>query len=142
MNRLLLSAALALALPMAAIAQEPFNAQKAGLSQPVIMLTPTLAQNADALQLNDKQRAAVQAWMTEMPAKRVAVEKKTVEMRTELRRMIAAGAPVAERQALATQIGAKETEMAMMRSACVDHWRSVLTTEQFAQLLRLAGVTK
>lgn len=142
MQRFLLSAALAVVLPMAAIAQEAFDAQKAGLSQPVILLTPALAQNADALQLTDEQRAAVQAWMAEMPAKRVAVEKEAVELRTELRRMIAAGAPVAEREALAAQIGTKETEMAMMRSACADHWRDILTADQFAELLRLAGVTE
>ena len=142
MKRFLFSAALAMVLPLAAAAQEPFDAQKAGLSQPVIAVTMALAQNADALQLTDEQRGAVKAWMDEMPAKRIAVERETVAMRTELRQMIAAGAPVAEREALATRIGAKETEMAMMRSACVDHWRSVLTPEQFAELLRLAGVTE
>lgn len=142
MKRILFSATLALTLPMAAAAQEPFNAQQAGLSRPVIMLTPTVAQNADALQLNEEQRAAVKAWMETGPGGRVAREKEAVELRMRLRQRIAAGAPVEERQALARQIGEAEVDLLMMRSACVDHWREVLTPGQFAEALRLAGVTE
>lgn len=141
MKCFLFSAALAAALPAAAVAQD-FNAQEAGLSQPVIAITAPLAKNADALKLNEEQRAALKAWLDEMPARRVAVEKETVALRLDLRQKIAAGAPVAEREALAEQIGAKETELLMMRSNCVDHWRDVLTPDQFAELLKIAKVTE
>lgn len=140
MNTRLLAAVLAIAMPLAAAAQD-FNAQQSGLSQPVIALTAALAKNADALNLDDQQRAALKAWMDEMPAKRMAVEKETVALRSELRRKIVSGAPLAEREALARRIGDKETELVMMRSGCVDHWREVLTAEQFAELLQLAKVT-
>lgn len=136
------AAAFAIALPAASIAQQPFDAQKAGLSQPVIALTPTLAKNADALKLTEEQRAAVAAWMAEAPGKRMAVEREAFALRTELRAKIASGAPAEEREALARQIGDKETELLMMRSNCVDHWRSQLSPEQFAQLLQMAGVTE
>ena len=142
MKHVLVAAALALALPMAATAQEPFNAQEAGLSQPVIMLTPTVAQNADALQLTDEQRAAVMAWMETGPVNRIAQEQAAVALREQLRQQIVAGAPVEERQALARQIGDIEAALVMMRSACVDHWRTVLTPDQFAEALRLAGISQ
>lgn len=142
MKHVLVAAALALALPMASAAQEPFNAQEAGLSQPVVVLTPTVAQNADALQLNDEQRAAVKAWMETGPVNRVAREQAAVALREQLRQQIIAGAPVDERQELARQIGDAEADLVMMRSACVDHWREVLTEEQFAETLRLAKLAE
>ncbi|SEH80335.1 hypothetical protein [Paracoccus alkenifer] len=142
MKHVLVAAALALALPMASAAQAPFNAQEAGLSQPVVVLTPTVAQNADALQLNDEQRAAVKAWMETGPVNRVAREQAAVALREQLRQQIIAGAPVEERQELARQIGDAEADLVMMRSACVDHWREVLTEEQFAEALRLAKLAE
>lgn len=142
MKSLLLAAALA-ALPALAMAQvAPSNPAETGLSQPVIALTGVLAKNADALGLDDSQKAAVKAWVGEMPAKRQAAEAEAVEMRTRMRQMIAAGAPVAEREALARQIGEAETALIMMRSNCTDHWREVLTPDQFAALLRMAKVTE
>lgn len=82
-----------------------------GLSQPVIALTGVLAKRADTLALTGAQRAA-----------------------------ILGNAPVADRQALAERIGETEAARVMMRSNCTDHWRSVLTPEQFARRLTLAGL--
>lgn len=142
MKHVLLTAALIAALPMAALAEsKPLTPEQKGLSAPVIMLTPVLAANADALGLDEAQKAAVKAFVAEMPAKRMALEDATVALRTELRGKIAQGAPVAERQALAQQIGENETKLVMMRSNCTDHWRGVLSAEQFAKLLELAKVT-
>lgn len=140
MKSLLLAGAIALS-PLAALAQQPAAAADTGLSQPVIALTGALAKNADALALDDAQRADLKAWLAEMPAKRAALEAETVALRSQMRHKIAAGAPVPEREALAAQIGANETRLVMMRSHCADHWRSVLSPAQFAQLLQLAGVT-
>ena len=110
-----------------------------GLSAPVIMLTPFVRDNADALALNEAQRADLAAWLAK-PNERVAVEKETVALRAELRAAIVAGAPREARAALAEKIGANEARLVMFRSDCTDHWREVLTPEQFAQLLVLAGV--
>ncbi|WP_336623098.1 copper chaperone PCu(A)C [Phaeovulum sp.] len=112
-----------------------------GLSAPVILLTPFVRDNADALNLNEAQRADLKAWL-EKPNARAVVEEETVALRAELRAAIVSGAPREARAALAEKIGANETRLVMFRSDCVDHWREVLSTEQFAQLLVLAGVVK
>lgn len=141
MKSLFLATALALTLPMVSIAQQaPLTPQEKGLSAPVIGLTPVLAKNADALGLNDDQKADLKAFLDTMPAKRMAMEDEAAAMRAEMTSLIAAGAPEEERQALADKIGQQETALIMMRSHCADHWRSVLTADQFAQLLQLASV--
>ncbi|MDZ4120196.1 copper chaperone PCu(A)C [Phaeovulum sp.] len=112
-----------------------------GLSAPVILLTPFVRDNADALNLNEAQRADLKAWL-EKPNARAVVEGETVALRAELRAAIISGAPREARAALAEKIGANETRLVMFRSDCVDHWREVLSAEQFAQLLVLAGVVK
>jgi hypothetical protein len=112
-----------------------------GLSAPVILLTPFVRDNADALNLSEAQRADLKAWL-EKPNARAVVEDETVALRAELRAAIVSGAPREARVALAEKIGANETRLVMFRSDCVDHWREVLSAEQFAQLLVLAGVVK
>ncbi|MBW6506052.1 MAG: copper chaperone PCu(A)C [Rhodobacteraceae bacterium] len=112
-----------------------------GLSAPVIMLTPFVRDNADKLGLNEAQRADLKAWL-EKPNQRLVVEAETVALRAELRAAIVMGAPKADRQALADKIGANEAKLVMFRSDCTDHWREVLSAEQFTQLLMLAGVLK
>ena len=59
--------------------------------------------------------------------------------RREMRQAIVDNAPVADREALAAKIGANETALVMMRSNCVDHWRTVLTPEQFAEVIAMAS---
>jgi hypothetical protein len=122
-------------------AMAPAPAAGNGLSAPVIMLTPFVRDNADALGLSEAQRAALKAWL-ERPNQRVVVEGETVALRSELRAAIVSGAPRDVRLALAEKIGANEAKLVMFRSDCADHWRGVLTPEQFAKLLVLAGVTK
>ncbi|MCL7463790.1 hypothetical protein [Phaeovulum sp. NW3] len=124
----------------AAAQMAPSNPAETGLATPIVALTGVLSKNADALGLDEPQRAAVKDWVATMPAKRKAVEDETVALRTELRAAIAAGAPREERQALAERIGANETRLMMMRSDCADNWRTVLSADQFAKLLALAGV--
>lgn len=138
MKTLMLSTALVIGLVGGAIAQ-PATPQEKGLSAPVVMLTPVLAKNAEALKLDDAQKAAVKSFIETMPPKRVAFENETAALRAELAAKILAGAPVAEREALAAKVGANETQLLMMRSNCADHWRTVLTPEQFAELVKLAG---
>ena len=139
MKRLLLSAALVLALPAAAMAQQAMTPQEKGLSAPVVALMPVLVKNADALALDDAQKAALKEFTDVMPAKRAALEDETVALRNQLHDAIQADAPVPDREALAAKIGANETALVMMRSNCVDHWRKVLSPEQFAKLVEMSA---
>jgi hypothetical protein len=132
--------AASLAFSGAAFAQTALTPQEKGLSAPVVALTAFIAQNADALNLDDAQRAAVKDWVSTKPAIRGAFEDETAALRADLRAAILANAPIDERQALADQIGANEAKLVMMRSNCVDHWRSVLSEAQFDQALGLAGL--
>lgn len=135
MKLILTAAALALAVTGAAQAQQ----MPRELSQPIVAFTPVVAKNQDALNLTEEQRADVKNWLATMPAKRKALEAETIALRAELRDAIKAGAPVDQRQAIADKIGANEAKMVMMRSNCTDHWRAVLTADQFAQMLEIAA---
>jgi hypothetical protein len=109
------------------------------LSSPLVLLTPAVAQNQDALNLNDSQRAEVKSWMSAMPAQRGAVEDKAVEIRAALRNAIIANESQETLDALAAEIGSLETQLVLMRANCVNHWREVLDADQFEQALGLAG---
>ncbi|TVQ74201.1 MAG: hypothetical protein EA373_00435 [Oceanospirillales bacterium] len=109
------------------------------LSSPLVLLTPAVAQNQDALNLNDSQRAEVKNWMAAMPAQRGAVEDKAVEVRAALRNAIIANESQETLDALAAEIGSLETQLVLMRANCVNHWREVLDADQFEQALGLAG---
>lgn len=135
MKLILTAAALALAVTGAAQAQQ----KPRELSQPIVAFTPVVAKNQDALNLTEEQRADVKNWLATMPAMREAVEADTIALRADLRDAIKAGAPVDQRQAIADKIGANEAKMVMMRSNCTDHWRAVLTADQFAQMLDIAA---
>jgi Spy/CpxP family protein refolding chaperone len=139
MKHFILSAAVALALAGSALAEAPRNPTSLGLSAPIVGLTPVLAANQDALGLDEAQKAAVKEFLATMPAKRMALEDETAALRAELRKAILDNAPVADRETLAKKIGENETQLLMMRSNCVDHWRSVLTPEQFAKLVEMAS---
>lgn len=138
MKSLLISAALAFAAPALALAQQ-MTPQEMGLSAPVIALVPVMAKNADALKFDDKQKAELKSWMETMGPKRMALEKETAELRAQMRQAIVDNAAVADREALAAKIGANETALVMMRSNCVDHWRTVLTPDQFAEVIAMAS---
>ena len=141
MNKLLIAATLSLGLSGLAFAQTAMapSPQEKGLSAPVIALTGVLAKNADALGLDDAQKAALADWLATAPAKRGALEDETVALRKELHDAIVAGAATEDRQAIADRIGANETALVMMRSNCVDNWREVLNAEQFGKLLEMAS---
>lgn len=134
MKTLILSAALGLAATSAS-----FAAGDNGLSTPIVKCTPVIAKNAEALKLDEKQQAILKDWLAKMPAKRKGFEAEVIAMRTELRNAIHIGAPKEDRMAMAEKIGAAETQLLMMRSNCADHWRGVLSEEQFAQMLKIAS---
>lgn len=134
MKTLILSSVLGLAMAGAA-----FASSTTGLSAPIVMCTGVIAKNADALKLDDSQRAVLKEWLATMPEKRKGFEVEVVAMRADLAKAIRSGAAKEERMALAEKIGAAETKLLMMRSDCADHWRGVLSEEQFAQMLELAA---
>lgn len=135
MKRLALITATAVALALPATAQQ---AKRSELSLPIVAYTPVIAKNADALQLNEEQLSALKAWLDTMPAQRKALEGEAIALRAKLRDAINADSPQEDRQALAEQIGDAETRLVMMRSACTDHWRGILTPEQFAMMQEIA----
>ena len=139
MKSLLLSAAFALSLPGAVLAQQAMTPQEKGLSAPVVMLMPAIMKNVDALGLDAAQKAALAEWMAVAPQKRGALEDETAALRAEMAAAILAGAPVEECEALAARIGENETALVMMRSGCVDNLRAMLTPDQFARLLEIAA---
>lgn len=136
MKSILLTTVLAVAVALPAAAQQN---RRSELSLPIVAYTPIIAKNVEALELNEAQRADLKAWLEAMPAKRKAMESEAVALRAQLREAINAGAPQEERQALAEKVGAAETKLVMMRSACTDHWRDVLSEAQFARVLQLAA---
>ncbi|WP_151669979.1 hypothetical protein [Nitrincola schmidtii] len=109
------------------------------LSSPLMLLTPAVAQNQDAFNLNDLQREAVKNWMASMPSQRGVVEDKAVEVRAALRSAIIANESQEVLDSLAAEIGSLETQLVLMRANCVNHWRDVLNADQFEQALGLAG---
>lgn len=139
MKSLLLSAALALALPAMGLAQQAMTPQEKGLSSPVIALMPVIMKNVDALGLDAAQKAALDDWMAMAPKKRGALEDETVALRAQMKAAILANASVEDREVLAQMIGANETALVMMRSGCVDTMRALMTAEQFAKVLELAA---
>ena len=109
------------------------------LSSPIVLLTPVVGKHADVLGLSPEQRRILREWVASAPAKRVAVEDQAMELRAQLREAIYQGAAPAEREALAQRIGELEAQLLMIRSLCVDHWRTHLSAEQFAMALELAS---
>lgn len=139
MRTLLLSAALAMALPGLAFAQNVQTPQEKGLSAPVVALMPVVMANIDTLGLDEDQKAALADWMATAPAARGALEDETAALRAQMAELILSDAPQDQREALATRIGDNETALILMRSRCVDNLRSLLTAEQFAQTVAMAA---
>ena len=109
------------------------------LSTPIVMLTPVVAKNAEALELDTEQQVALEDWLANSPAVREALEDRVIAQRGELREMTLEGADTQARAEKAAYIGQLESELLMMRSNCTDYWRNVLNEAQFAKVLELAG---
>ena len=119
MKRILLCAALALAIPALAHAQQAPTPQEKGLSAPVVALMPVLMKNGEALGLDAAQKAALDAWMATAPQKRGALEDETVTLRAEMQAAILAGAPVRRpRDPGGEDPAPTKPRLIMMRSGC------------------------
>jgi Spy/CpxP family protein refolding chaperone len=104
---------------------------------PVVELMPlTMRYEAD-LKLTPEQIQALADYRKQAMPSRVAVQKKIVELRGQLRMAMLDNKPAAEREALMQQIAEAEVEHFRGRDRCVDNLRKTLSAEQFARLSQL-----
>lgn len=105
------------------------------LASPIVELVPIVKMQADTLHLSPEQKAKLDAWMAEAPAKRKAVEQEQIELRTKLRAAILTLNSEDERKTLTEQITANEAKLLGMRAKCVEFIRNMLTVEQFDKVV-------
>jgi len=104
---------------------------------PVVELMPlTMRYEADLKLSSEQIQALADHRKLAMPG-RIAVQKKVVELRGQLRMAILDNKPQAEREALMQQIAEAEVEHFKGRDRCADALRKLLSVEQFAQLSKL-----
>lgn len=104
---------------------------------PVVELMPlTMRYEAD-LKLTPEQIASLDAYRKQAMPGRVALQKKILDLRGQLRMAILDNKPAAEREALMGQIAEAEVAHFKGRERCVEHLRTTLNAEQFAELTRL-----
>lgn len=104
---------------------------------PVVELMPlTMRYEAD-LKLSPEQIQSLDAYRKQAMPGRVAVQKKIIDLRGQLRMAILNNQPTADREALMKQIADAEVEHFKGRDRCVEHLRKTLSAEQFAQLTQL-----
>lgn len=104
---------------------------------PVVELMPlTMRYEAD-LKLTTEQIASLDAYRKQAMPGRVALQKKILDLRGQLRMAILDNKPAAEREALMGQIAEAEVAHFKGRDRCVEHLRTTLNAEQFAELTRL-----
>lgn len=104
---------------------------------PVVELMPlTMRYEAD-LKLTPEQIASLDAYRKQAMPGRVALQKKILDLRGQLRMAILDNKPAAEREALMSQIAEAEVAHFKGRDRCVEHLRTTLSAEQFAELTRL-----
>ncbi|WP_018954300.1 hypothetical protein [Thioalkalivibrio sulfidiphilus] len=107
------------------------------LSRPIVAFMPLLVRHADALGLDESQRAWVSEWRATAPARRQAVEQEQLKLRQQLREKVLTGADLSDREAIAEQIGQLETRLVNMRMNCVQAVRENLSAEQYRTLTDL-----
>ena len=104
---------------------------------PVVELMPlTLRYEAD-LKLSAEQIQALDSYRKQAMPGRVALQKKILDLRGQLRMAMLDNKPAAEREALMGQIAEAEVAHFKGRDRCVEHLRTTLNAEQFAELTRL-----
>jgi Spy/CpxP family protein refolding chaperone len=104
---------------------------------PVVELMPLTMKHEADLKLTAEQIKALDDYRKQAMPGRVAVQKKILALRGELRMAILDNKPAADREALMKQIGDAEIEHFKGRDRCVEALRKILSAEQFAQLSKL-----
>jgi len=104
---------------------------------PVVELMPlTMRYEAD-LKLSAEQIKALADYRQQAMPGRVALQKKIIDLRGQLRMAILDNRPQAERDALMQQIAEAEVQHFQGRNRCVENLRQTLSAEQFGQLKAL-----
>lgn len=104
---------------------------------PVVELMPLTMKHEADLKLSTEQIQALADYRKQAMPGRVAVQKKILALRGELRMAILDNKPAADREALMKQIGDAEIEHFKGRDRCVEAVRKIVSAEQFAQLSQL-----
>lgn len=104
---------------------------------PVVELMPlTMRYEAD-LKLSAEQIEALANYRQQAMPGRVALQKKIIDLRGQLRMAMLDNRPQAERDALMQQIAEAEVQHFQGRNRCVENLRQTLSAEQFEQLKTL-----
>lgn len=104
---------------------------------PVVELMPLTMKHEADLKLTADQIQSLADYRKQAMPGRVAVQKKIIELRGQLRMAILDNKPQADRDALMKQITDAEVQHFQGRDRCVEHLRKTLSAEQFAQLGKL-----
>jgi hypothetical protein len=104
---------------------------------PVVELMPLTMKHEADLKLSDQQIQALADYRKQAMPGRVALQKKIVELRGQLRMAILDNQPPTEREALMQQIATAEVDHLKARERCVENMRQLLSAEQFTQLRKL-----
>lgn len=104
---------------------------------PVVELMPLTMKHEADLKLSAEQIQALADYRKQAMPGRVAVQKKILALRGELRMAILDNKPAADREALMKQIADAEVEHFKGRDRCVEAVRKIVSAEQFAQLSKL-----
>lgn len=104
---------------------------------PVVELMPLTMKHEVDLRLTPEQIQALADYRKQAMPGRVAVQKKIIELRGQLRMAILDDRPAPEREVLMRQIADAEVEHFKGRERCVAQVRSILDAGQFRQLVGL-----
>lgn len=104
---------------------------------PVVELMPLTMKHEADLKLSAEQIQALADYRKQAMPGRVAVQKRILELRGQLRMAMLQNQPQADREALMKQIAEAEVAHFEGRNRCVEHLRKTLSAEQFAQLSQL-----
>jgi len=134
---LLMAAALTLGASLAQAKSVPGDG-----ATPVVELMPLIMKYEADLKLTPEQIKAMDGYRKEAAPGRIAIQKKIVDLRGQLRLAILDNAPTAQREALMKDIADAEVAHFKGRERCVEFMRQNLSAAQFAQLkdLYLAGL--
>lgn len=104
---------------------------------PVVELMPLTMKHEADLKLSAEQIKALEDYRKQAVPGRVAVQKKILELRGQLRMAILENHPAGEREALMKQIADAEVEHFKGRERCVEFMRKTLDAGQYRQLVSL-----
>jgi len=104
---------------------------------PVVELMPLTMKHEADLQLTAEQIQALDDYRKQAMPGRVALQKKILTLRGELRMAILDNKPTVEREALMKQIAEVEVEHFKGRERCVEALRKIMSAEQFTQISKL-----